>query len=80
MEKKMNSQSPGGSLILKLKDFRILQLDINTTDELNSIFTTLEKLSSLGKKKIYKKKLKVMISFLFQINYHSTPFSSDQSQ
>ncbi|XP_043271665.1 myotubularin-related protein 9 [Venturia canescens] len=47
IEKKTNSHSPGGSITLKLKDFRILQLDINSTDDLSRISTTLEQLSSL---------------------------------
>ncbi|XP_057337860.1 myotubularin-related protein 9 [Microplitis mediator] len=47
IEKKTNNQIPGGSIILKCKDFRILQLDFINTDDLISIATSLEKLSSL---------------------------------
>ncbi|XP_066584949.1 myotubularin-related protein 9 [Prorops nasuta] len=47
MDKKFNTQSPGGSIILKCKDFRILQLEINFTDSLNKAYASVEKLSSL---------------------------------
>ncbi|KZC13644.1 Myotubularin-related protein 9, partial [Dufourea novaeangliae] len=46
IEKKLNTQSPGGSVILKCKDFRILQLDINSTDDLASVVLSIEKLTS----------------------------------
>lgn len=48
IEKKTNNQIPGGSIILKCKDFRILQLDIASTDDLSNVVLSLEKLSSLG--------------------------------
>ncbi|XP_034941277.1 myotubularin-related protein 9 [Chelonus insularis] len=47
IEKKTNNQSPGGSIVLKCKNFRILQLEINSTDDLVKVTTTLERLSSL---------------------------------
>ncbi|XP_074104734.1 myotubularin-related protein 9 [Cotesia typhae] len=47
IEKKTNNQIPGGSIVLKCKDFRILQLDFISTDDLLNIATSLEKLSSL---------------------------------
>ncbi|KAG7205796.1 hypothetical protein KM043_007741 [Ampulex compressa] len=47
IEKKLNAQSPGGNIILKCKDFRILQLDIGSTDDLSSVTLSIEKLSSL---------------------------------
>lgn len=53
IEKKLNTQSPGGSIILKCKDFRILQLDINSTDDLTSVMLSIEKLSSLEPKLQY---------------------------
>ncbi|PSN52380.1 hypothetical protein C0J52_06724 [Blattella germanica] len=37
----------GGSLIIKCKDFRIIQLDISTPDEFSKVATTIENLSSL---------------------------------
>lgn len=46
IEKKLNTQSPGGSIILKCKDFRILQLDINSVDDLMSVILSIEKLTS----------------------------------
>ncbi|CAK9817987.1 Myotubularin-related protein 9 [Anthophora quadrimaculata] len=46
IEKKLNTQSPGGSIILKCKDFRILQLDINSTDDLTNVVLSIEKLTS----------------------------------
>lgn len=48
IEKKLNTQSPGGSIILKCKDFRILQLDINSVDDLMSVILSIEKLTSQG--------------------------------
>lgn len=48
MEKKLNSQSSGGSIILKCKDFHIYQLDIASTNELLKVAQTIEKLSCLG--------------------------------
>jgi hypothetical protein len=38
----------GGSLIIKCKDFRIIQLDISSPDEFVKVATTIENLSSLG--------------------------------
>ncbi|XP_076173039.1 myotubularin-related protein 9 [Ptiloglossa arizonensis] len=46
IEKKLNTQSPGGSIILKCKDFRILQLDITSTDDLMNVALSIEKLTS----------------------------------
>ncbi|KAJ3633793.1 hypothetical protein MTP99_010718 [Tenebrio molitor] len=42
-----NSNQNGGSIILKCKDFRIIQLDILNTEELLNIYTSIEKLSNL---------------------------------
>jgi hypothetical protein len=39
----------GGSLIIKCKDFRIIQLDISNPDKFLKVATTVENLSSLGK-------------------------------
>ncbi|XP_012264110.2 myotubularin-related protein 9 [Athalia rosae] len=47
IEKKSNNQNPGGSIILKCKDFRIYQLDINSTEDLNNVALSLEKLACL---------------------------------
>lgn len=50
VEKKINGNSSngqeGGSLILKCKDFRIVQIDIRTTKELINVYTSIEKLSN----------------------------------
>ncbi|KDR15085.1 Myotubularin-related protein 9 [Zootermopsis nevadensis] len=46
VEKKLNGLQ-GGSLIIKCKDFRIIQLDICTPDEFAKVATTIESLSSL---------------------------------
>ncbi|KAF3423443.1 hypothetical protein E2986_07493 [Frieseomelitta varia] len=46
IEKKLNAQSPGGSIILKCKDFHILQLDINSTDDLTNVALSIEMLTS----------------------------------
>lgn len=48
VEKKLNTQSPGGSIILKCKDFQILQLDISSTNDLINAILSIEKLISLG--------------------------------
>lgn len=48
VEKKVNAQSPGGSIILKCKDFQILQLDIGSTNDLINAILSIEKLISLG--------------------------------
>lgn len=48
IEKKLNAQSPGGSIILKCKDFHILQLDINSTDDLTNVALSIEMLTSQG--------------------------------
>ncbi|XP_015603918.1 myotubularin-related protein 9 [Cephus cinctus] len=47
LEKKSNNQGPGGSIILKCKDFRILQLDIASTEDLGNLVLSLENLSFL---------------------------------
>ncbi|XP_078039204.1 myotubularin-related protein 9 isoform X1 [Augochlora pura] len=46
VERKLNTQSPGGSIILKCKDFRILQLDINSAEDLMNVALSIEKLST----------------------------------
>ncbi|XP_050587322.1 myotubularin-related protein 9 isoform X2 [Bombus affinis] len=46
IEKKLNTQSPGGTIILKCKDFHILQLDINSTDDLTNVALSIEMLTS----------------------------------
>lgn len=48
VEKKLNAQNPGGSIILKCKDFQILQLDISSTNDLINAILSIEKLISLG--------------------------------
>jgi len=48
VERKFNAQGPGGSIILKCKDFQILQLDINSTNDLSHAILSIEKLISLG--------------------------------
>lgn len=49
MEKKINNQIPGGSIILKCKDFHIYQLDFGSTNDLVKVAQSIEKLSCLGK-------------------------------
>lgn len=49
VEKRLNTQSAGGSIILKCKDFQILQFDINSTNDLTNAVLSIEKLISLGK-------------------------------
>ncbi|XP_032452489.1 myotubularin-related protein 9 [Nasonia vitripennis] len=47
MEKKINNQIPGGSIILKCKDFHIYQLDFGSTNDLVKVAQSIEKLSCL---------------------------------
>ncbi|KAK7605354.1 hypothetical protein V9T40_007212 [Parthenolecanium corni] len=47
VEKKL-SNITGGSLSLKCKDFRVVKLDISSTEDLNNVATTLESLSSIN--------------------------------
>ena len=42
------SNIAGGSLILKLKDFRMIKLDIASTEDLNNVATTLETLITVN--------------------------------
>ncbi|EFA03795.1 myotubularin-related protein 9 isoform X1 [Tribolium castaneum] len=52
IEKKQNSNNSnqnGGSLILKCKDFRILQLDISNSDELLNVYASIDRLSNLDR-------------------------------
>uniref|UniRef100_A0A023F198 Putative phosphatidylinositol 3-phosphate 3-phosphatase myotubularin mtm1 n=3 Tax=Triatoma infestans TaxID=30076 RepID=A0A023F198_TRIIF len=46
IEKKASTNGPGGSIILKCKDFRIIQLQIKTND-FHNVAISLERLSSL---------------------------------
>jgi hypothetical protein len=48
MERKINNQSAGGSIILKCKDFHIYQLDFGSVNDLVKVAQTIEKLSCLG--------------------------------
>lgn len=52
MEKKYNSGASnlnGGSIILKCKDFRLIHLDIATTEEFLNVYASIERLSNLDK-------------------------------
>lgn len=51
IEKKLNFSS--GTVILKCKDFKILQLDIPSIDECNNVANSIEYLMSLSKCKSY---------------------------
>jgi hypothetical protein len=48
VERRLNGMQ-GGSMIIKYKDFRIIQLDISNPDKFLKVATTVENLSSLGK-------------------------------
>lgn len=48
VERKPDSQAGGGSLIIKCKDFRIIQLDIKEQREFLNIASSIEKLSNIG--------------------------------
>lgn len=48
VERKPNGVS-GGILNVKCKDFRIIQLEINLSDDFAKVAHTIENLSSLGK-------------------------------
>lgn len=48
VERKLNGIT-GGSVILKCKDFRVIQLDISPLESFNNVATAIETLSSFGK-------------------------------
>ncbi|KAJ8870865.1 hypothetical protein PR048_027166 [Dryococelus australis] len=52
VERKPNGLS-GGSVILKCKDFRIIQLDIGSTDDFVKVATSMEGLSSIGESALF---------------------------
>lgn len=49
VERKPDNQANGGSLTIKCKDFRIIQLDIKEQREYLNIASSIEKLSNIGK-------------------------------
>lgn len=57
VEKKL-SNITGGSLSLKCKDFRVVKLDISSTEDLNNVATTLESLSSISNYRYFIRLLK----------------------
>lgn len=49
VEKKVNQPpTPGGTLTIKCKDFNIISMDFQNTDELSNVAASLECLSSIG--------------------------------
>lgn len=74
VEKKLNTQSSGGSIILKCKDFQILQLDIASTNDLINAILSIEKLISLGN----LSDLTLFILFM-KIGYNSFVYFADQT-
>lgn len=56
VEKKANggnsSNQEGGTITLKCKDFRIIQLEIKTTKEFLNIYTSIDRLSNLDKPEV----------------------------
>jgi myotubularin-related protein 9 len=47
VERKLNQNSSGGTVVLKCKDFRIISLEINGFNELNNVSNSIEWLSNL---------------------------------
>ena len=47
VERKPNVNSSGGTVVLKCKDFRIIQLEINGFNEFNNVCDSIEWLSNL---------------------------------
>lgn len=45
---KKPSNIAGGSLLLKCKDFRMIKLDIASTDDLNNVAETLENIKAVS--------------------------------
>lgn len=84
VEKRLNAQSPGGSVILKCKDFQILQLDIGTTNDLINAILSIEKLISLGNLivlTLFMEKWDViLLSFTLQIRLCNIHSSIDRRQ
>lgn len=50
VERKLNKESPGGVIIIKCKDFRVIMLGIDNTDHFNCIAQSLEDIVNMGKK------------------------------
>lgn len=48
VERKPDNQMGGGSLIIKCKDFRIIQLDIKEQREFLNVASSIEKLSNIS--------------------------------
>lgn len=48
IEKKSVSGVPGGTIIIKCKDFRTIQLTINFTGDFLNVATSVERLASIG--------------------------------
>lgn len=49
IEKKLGPGQNGGTIVLKCKDFRQLQLDIPTSYDFHNVYTSIERLSNLDK-------------------------------
>jgi len=47
VERKLNQNSNGGTVVLKCKDFRIINLEINGLNEFNNVSNSIEWLSNL---------------------------------
>lgn len=47
VERKVNPNSSGGTLVLKCKDFRIINIEINGFNEFNNVSNSMEWLSNL---------------------------------
>lgn len=48
IERKSSSNISGGTIIIKCKDFRIILVDIKSSEDFNNVALSLERLSSLG--------------------------------
>ena len=49
------SNIAGGSLVLKCKDFKMIKLDIASTEDLNNVATTLETLITVNESNYYSR-------------------------
>lgn len=49
MVEKKPSQFGGGTLVVKCKDFAVINLDISSTDDFNNAGDSIEALSNVGK-------------------------------
>lgn len=72
IERKTTSNVPGGTIIIKCKDFRTIQLSINISADFQNVATSLERLCSLGRYLfLYLLYYNTVLYFLSWLPFHS---------